>query len=330
MMKRLYLIIICMLLLTGASHADNRETIYQGPKEIGDWNTVDLSSIKFHHLNLGDTIYVYAHGITPNSTGAFQDHEWQALATDVMNGGVITGDFEMVVNTQETLDKIKKHGLKIRGNDYVLDRVVIKHADDTVQTVIRIAAAIIILVILVAFAILIYKNYQLRKAYRYIYRANLDAIAAGDKERRMRTRYEGQLQAFREIMQASNKKYQNSTLDDDEKELLTKRILKLLEETDEIYASDFNLNKLADLTGSNYKNVSQTINEQFGKNFNQLLNEYRIKEACRRLSDIEHFGHHTIEAIGQDVGFGSRSTFVTTFKKITGLTPSEFQHQARV
>ena len=329
MMKRLYLIILCTLLLAGVGHAGNRETIYKGPKHIDDWNTVELSSIKFHHLNLGDTIYVYAHGITPQSKGAFQDHEWHALDDDVLNGGIITGDFEMIVNTQEKLDKIKKHGLKVRGYEYVLDRVVIKHVNDTVQTVITIASCIVFLVILVAFAVLIYKNRQLRKAYRYIYRANLEAIAAGDKERRMRTRYEGQLQAFREIMQVSNKKYQNSTLDDDEKELLTKRILKLLEESDEIYASDFNLNKLAELAGSNYKNVSQTINEQFGKNFNQLLNEYRIKEACRRLSDIEHYGYHTIEAIGQDVGFGSRSTFVTTFKKITGLTPSEFQQQAR-
>ena len=125
------------------------------------------------------------------------------------------------------------------------------------------------------------------------------------------------------------KKYQNSTLDEDDKVVITERIFKLFEDSEEYLATDFNMNKLAELVGSNYKNVSQVINENFKKNFNTLLNEYRINEACRRLLDLTHYGNYTIEAIGESVGFGSRSTFMTTFKKITGLTPSEFQRQAR-
>ena len=54
-----------------------------------------------------------------------------------------------------------------------------------------------------------------------------------------------------------------------------------------------------------------------------------IKEACKRMGDIEHYGNYTIEAISESVGFKSRSTFVTSFKRITGLTPSQYQRLAR-
>ncbi|MDE6392843.1 MAG: AraC family transcriptional regulator, partial [Muribaculaceae bacterium] len=39
--------------------------------------------------------------------------------------------------------------------------------------------------------------------------------------------------------------------------------------------------------------------------------------------------HLTIEAIVAELGFRSRSTFSKTFKRITGLSPSEFQRMAR-
>ena len=327
-MKRL-LSIILTLLTALATMAGNVEEIYKGPRQIGDWDAIELTSIKFHNLQLGDTIYVYASGITPESKGAFQNHNWHTLAPDILNGQTINGDFEMIVHTQEVLDELKRYGLKVRGCHYVLNRVVIKHADNQIRTIITTATCIVLLVVIVAFALLLRKNRQLARANRSIYKANLGVIAAADRERQMRTRYEGEIAAWREMMQATNKKYQNSTLGDDDKAALTDRILRVFENGKDIFESDFDMNRLAELVGSTYKNVSQTVNEQLGKNFNQVLNEYRIKEACRRLNDQATYGNYTIEAIGESVGYGSRSTFVTQFKSLTGLTPSEFQNQAR-
>ena len=70
------------------------------------------------------------------------------------------------------------------------------------------------------------------------------------------------------------------------------------------------------------------LNEDFGKSFNQLLNEHRISVAKQRFLDTDNYGHLTIEAIVRELGFKSRSTFSKTFKKITGLSPSEFQRLA--
>ena len=332
-MKRL-IISLLSLCWFSVMLANEEEVIYQGPYAIDDWGTVEISSIKFHNLEVGDTIYVYTSKVDSTSLGAFQNNEWKTLP-GLINGQAITGDYECVVKSEEVLNELKQFGLKIRGFNYVVDKVVIKHSDRLVRTILILSGCIILLLIFIAMGILIWKNRQLSKANQQLYARNMDVLAAADEEKRLKARYEGELAAIKEMIQNGvagdtvKQKYQNSTLAEDDKTMLQDRIMNLFENTDEIFAEDFNMNKLATLVGSNYKNVSQVINELMGKNFNALLNEYRIQEACRRFNDMANFGHYTIEAVGNSVGYGSRSTFVTQFKLITGLTPSEFQNMAR-
>ncbi|MBL7757174.1 MAG: AraC family transcriptional regulator, partial [Chitinophagaceae bacterium] len=58
--------------------------------------------------------------------------------------------------------------------------------------------------------------------------------------------------------------------------------------------------------------------------FTLFVNEYRIDAACRMLSQPTNF---TIEAVGDEVGFNSKSTFFAAFKKIKGLTPNAYIRQ---
>lgn len=68
--------------------------------------------------------------------------------------------------------------------------------------------------------------------------------------------------------------------------------------------------------------LSQYLNETLGKSFSSFINEYKIEKAKVLLKTNKNF---TIESIGYDSGFNSKSTFFTTFKKITGETPTEYQ-----
>ena len=120
-----------------------------------------------------------------------------------------------------------------------------------------------------------------------------------------------------------------SGLNEDLKSSLFGRIDQAINEPENFSSQDFSLHQLAILVESNDKYVSQVINERYHKNFKQLLSEVRVAEACRRLSDQEHYGHLTIAGIAADVGFGSRSNFALAFKRITGISPSDFLHQAR-
>ncbi len=69
--------------------------------------------------------------------------------------------------------------------------------------------------------------------------------------------------------------------------------------------------------------LSEVINEHMGKNFYNLVNDYRIEEVKKRLKD-PLFKNLTILAIAYDSGFNAKSSFNTIFKEKTGMTPSEY------
>jgi AraC-like DNA-binding protein len=81
---------------------------------------------------------------------------------------------------------------------------------------------------------------------------------------------------------------------------------------------------LAQLVDSNKTYVSQTINACYHENFVTLLGNSRVKEACRRINNYDQYGQFTLESISEGVGFKSRTTFTTAFKRLIGLTPSEY------
>ena len=134
---------------------------------------------------------------------------------------------------------------------------------------------------------------------------------------------------LRSVESLKKEKYKGNSISDYEKQDIIDRIEQVMACTDEICSEQFNLARLAELVGSNYKNVSQIINDYYQKNFNQLLAEHRIKEACKRINDPEHYAHYTIEAIATSVGIRSRSNFGALFKRIVGLSPSEYLKMAR-
>jgi len=165
--------------------------------------------------------------------------------------------------------------------------------------------------------VMLYRKYrEVQDNNRRLYLNNVQLLKA-DEER----------QALIEEQPAA--KYKKNGMNQDAKSLLLDRVMGVMNTSDEIFKTDFSLNTLAELTQSSANQVSQVINELQGRNFNALLNEYRIREACRRFNDIEHYGNQTIEAIAASVGFKSRSGFSTNFKAQTGLTPSAYQRQAR-
>lgn len=117
----------------------------------------------------------------------------------------------------------------------------------------------------------------------------------------------------------------DSASTDDSEDRLASRLCSIMETSPEVFRHDFSLDSLARLADAPVRRVSQTINSRFGTNFNTFLQKYRVAEACRRLDDRKRYGHHTIEAISEGLGFKSRSNFVAVFKKFTGLTPSVYQ-----
>ena len=77
----------------------------------------------------------------------------------------------------------------------------------------------------------------------------------------------------------------------------------------------------------NSRYVSELINREFEKSFIELINEYRIQESILLLkTNNDH--RISIKEVCYNVGFNSRSAFNHSFKKYTGLSPSEFIKKA--
>lgn len=88
--------------------------------------------------------------------------------------------------------------------------------------------------------------------------------------------------------------------------------------------ADLSLDMLASELGLDRRHVSGAINACSGKNFFAYVNEYRMKEAIRLMSDAGN-KNQTIDAIAFDSGFNDRKTFHRIFKQFTGLTPGAFR-----
>lgn len=86
----------------------------------------------------------------------------------------------------------------------------------------------------------------------------------------------------------------------------------------------FSLPALSKRLGVSTHHLSQILNEELKQSFFDLIATYRIQEAQRLLGDEAH-AYLKIEEIGQMVGYNSKSAFNTAFRKISGLTPSEYR-----
>ncbi|MCT2406482.1 AraC family transcriptional regulator [Chryseobacterium antibioticum] len=88
--------------------------------------------------------------------------------------------------------------------------------------------------------------------------------------------------------------------------------------------SELNLIRLSELLFISTHHLSYVINTGFKKNFFQYVNEYRIDYAKKLLKDSR--SKLSILGIAYESGFNSKTSFNTTFKKLTDQTPSEYKN----
>ncbi len=99
--------------------------------------------------------------------------------------------------------------------------------------------------------------------------------------------------------------------------------LNYLENEKPYLKTDLKMQDLVEETGYTYKRISEIFNNQFNKSFYDVMNEYRTMEAKELIRSNFHV-NHTLNHLAEKAGFNSKATFNRTFKKYTGLTPSEF------
>jgi putative ABC transport system permease protein len=72
--------------------------------------------------------------------------------------------------------------------------------------------------------------------------------------------------------------------------------------------------------------LSRIINVGLEKNFNDFINEFRVREVVRKMH-YPAYHHLTLLGIAYESGFNSQSTFHRVFKELTGKTPAEYKKE---
>jgi AraC-like DNA-binding protein len=69
--------------------------------------------------------------------------------------------------------------------------------------------------------------------------------------------------------------------------------------------------------------LSAFINQAYGKNFSEFINDYRVAYLEDLVYQQPELRQYTLEGLGQKGGFRSRSAFIAAVKRKTGKTPSD-------
>ena len=113
----------------------------------------------------------------------------------------------------------------------------------------------------------------------------------------------------------------------------TEKLTNLMDQIDAFMKSaeafinpEFTIMDLAEGLKIHPKLISNSINTITNQNFNSYVNNFRIEKAIELLK-MENSGAYSIEGIGTEVGFNSKSAFYSAFKKVTGTTPIKYQER---
>lgn len=101
------------------------------------------------------------------------------------------------------------------------------------------------------------------------------------------------------------------------------RTISFMNEEKVFLKKNYSLKEMADDLDIPLHHLSFVINKEFGTNYANFINKFRIDFIIEHRFD-EKWSHYSLEGLSAEAGFNSRSTFFKAFKLATGTTPSDY------
>ncbi len=122
----------------------------------------------------------------------------------------------------------------------------------------------------------------------------------------------------------SKEEDRSSILSPEQERLYAIHIEKFMDKETPFLLPGFSLNDMAEQLEIPRHQLSACINQHFQVNFNDFINERRVRYILEKMPS-EKWTKLTIEGVGMEAGFNSRSSFYNAFKKFAGMNPSAFR-----
>ncbi|MEL6254075.1 MAG: helix-turn-helix domain-containing protein [Bacteroidota bacterium] len=119
-----------------------------------------------------------------------------------------------------------------------------------------------------------------------------------------------------------SKRYNGKKIEGQKADELIEKLKGKVEAEQLFLQPNLKLEELARSLNISRHQLSQLLNDNLGKSYSLFINEYRIEYAKGLLLQEENL---SIEAIAYEVGFNSKSSFYSIFKKLSGETPANFK-----
>jgi AraC-like DNA-binding protein len=117
-------------------------------------------------------------------------------------------------------------------------------------------------------------------------------------------------------------KYQDKKIDAATAQTLESKLNDLMSEQQIYCQPDITLAKLAKKIGVSSALLSQLLNDNINKSFNNYINELRIEKAKNMLRSNNNLN---MELVADSCGYNSMSTFYSAFKKQEATTPAKYR-----
>ncbi|MCX2681131.1 helix-turn-helix domain-containing protein [Galbibacter sp. EGI 63066] len=130
------------------------------------------------------------------------------------------------------------------------------------------------------------------------------------------------------ISTSKKNKYEKSNLSYSQADAIYENLTQIMQEEKPFLNPYLGLNDLAEKLQVHPNTLSQIINTKEQRNFFDYINRHRIEQFKHEISrpDNQKF---TILSIAYDCGFNSKTTFNRNFKKVTGLSPTQYLKQVK-
>lgn len=121
----------------------------------------------------------------------------------------------------------------------------------------------------------------------------------------------------------NNQKYQSKRLSQEQADILQKKLNDYMKEHKPYLNKDLQMRDISDGINCSAHELSQLFSLFMHTNYYDYIAGFRV-EAIKKMIALPEYRKFTITAISEKCGFKSRSTFLSAFKRIEGVSPSEY------